>query len=294
MKVTTTDKRQRLWPVNKLVKFLLLPIKFLKVLKIYFRDGGVTYANISVVNRYESLKNKNILITGGASGIGFAIAKKAIGEGAFVVISGRNLRKLQQAKAEINSERLKVIQWDVSDFSVLKAKFLEANGLLNGNLNILINNAGVLLKQEFLTVDEDTWDKTYAVNSKAIYFLSQLVANHWIDRKSEGKIINISSTSGFYGVSIPYGTTKWDVVGLTEGLGKRLYPHGIIVNGIAPGRTATAMLGKGADANLYDSKTSAKRFGTPEEIAELAGFLMSDSANFIVGQTIVCDGGYTL
>ena len=88
--------------------------------------------------------------------------------------------------------------------------------------------------------------------------------------------------------------TKWDVAGLTAGLGKLLSPHGIIVNGIAPGRIATEMLNRGKENNFYDVYQPVKRIGLPEEIAELAIFLMSDAANYIVGQTIVCDGGYTL
>lgn len=84
------------------------------------------------------------------------------------------------------------------------------------------------------------------------------------------------------------------MIGLTEGLGMHLSPHGIIVNGIAPGRTATGMLGQTDQSNIYDDKQPLARFGLPEEIAEVAVFLMSDAANYIVGQTIICDGGYSL
>jgi NAD(P)-dependent dehydrogenase (short-subunit alcohol dehydrogenase family) len=81
---------------------------------------------------------------------------------------------------------------------------------------------------------------------------------------------------------------------LTEGLGIHLSPHGIIVNGIAPGRIATGMLGRDDQSNIYDDKQPLFRFGLPEKVAEFAVFLMSDAANYIVGKTIVCDGGYTL
>ena len=88
--------------------------------------------------------------------------------------------------------------------------------------------------------------------------------------------------------------TKWDVVGFTQSLGLSLSPHGIIVNGIAPGRTATDMLGIDPQGDLHDSRQPLRRFGLPAEVAELAVFLLSDAANYIVGQTIICDGGYTL
>ncbi len=258
------------------------------------KEGGVVYANISQLNKGESLLNKSILVTGGSSGIGFAIAKKALEEGAKVVITGRSYEKLIKAKAELKSESLFIITWDVSDIKIISEKLDEASRLVGNEINILVNNAGILLNQKFFSVTEDVWDKTYATNSKSIYFISQEISSRWIANKVSGKIINVSSTSAFYGTTIPYGATKWDVAGLTEGLAKKLYGHRIIVNGIAPGRTATEMLSKANSENIYDSYTSAQRYGLPIEIAELASFLMSDATNFIVGQTIICDGGYTL
>jgi 3-oxoacyl-[acyl-carrier protein] reductase len=109
-----------------------------------------------------------------------------------------------------------------------------------------------------------------------------------------GKVINISSTGGFLGASYPYRMTKWDLVGFTAGIAEILAPYGILVNGIAPGRTATKMLDKQSTDNLYDSYQPLKRFALPLEIAELAIFLLSDASNYIIGQTIIVDGGYTL
>jgi NAD(P)-dependent dehydrogenase (short-subunit alcohol dehydrogenase family) len=274
--------------INKLSRM------FIFLLQCY-KNGGVTYVNIAQINYGGVLSNKKVLITGGSSGIGYAIAKKAISEGAHVLITGRNVEKLISAKESIGSSYLTILEWDVSDLSILDSKLKEASDLLGGDIDVLVNNAGILLDQEFFSLEEEIWNRTYAVNSKAVYFLSQAVSSIWVDKKMGGNILNISSTSGFYGASIPYGMTKWDVVGLTEGLGKKLAPYGICVNGIAPGRTATAMLNKADnDGNIFDPVTSAKRFGLPEEIAELAIFLVSDAAKFIIGQTIVCDGGYTL
>lgn len=269
-------------------------LRFFHVFVLYYKNGGVTYAKISQINYGETLLGKRVLITGGGSGIGFAIAQKAINEGAKVVITGRNALKLADAKKKISSENLFIVEWDAGDVSLIPNKLEEVSSLLGGSIDILVNNAGVLLDQNFFTTTEHVWDTTYKINSKAVFFLSQAVANELISKKKKGKIINVSSTSGFYGAAIPYGMTKWDIAGLTEGMGKKLAPHGIIVNGIAPGRTATSMLSKEKDGNIYDLVTSAKRFGMPEEIAELALFLMSDATSFIVGQTIVCDGGYIL
>lgn len=258
------------------------------------KDGGVSTVNIAHINHGEVLKGKKVLVTGGGSGIGLAIAKKALSEGATVLITGRNKGRLSEAKQTINSKRLNIIEWDVSDVKILSSKMDEAEALMGGTIDILVNNAGILPEQNFHTITEADWDKIYSTNSKGTYFMSKEVFKRLVGERKGGKILNISSTSAYYGAILPYGLTKWDVKGMTEGLGKLFWPNGIIVNGIAPGRTATQMLNKSSTDNLYDSKTSAKRYGLPEEVAELAVFLMSDAANFIVGQTIVCDGGYTL
>jgi len=189
---------------------------------------------------------------------------------------------------------LKTLAWDVSNIPLQEEKLAEAMRLAGGGLDVLVNNAGILLPQSYFSTTEEVWDKTYAVNSKGVFFLTQGLSERWIKNKQPGKIINISSTSGFLGAICPYPMTKWDIVGLTSGLGKLLSPYGIIVNGIAPGRTATEMLNRNPDSNIYDTFQPVKRMGLPVEVAELAVFLMSDAANYIIGQTIICDGGYTL
>lgn len=268
-------------------------VNSLKAIVFLLKNGGATYANISQVNYGGILEGKTILITGGTSGIGLAIAKKALSEKANVIVTGRSKEKLERLREAVKNDRLKTMQWDVGNTSKVSSYIEEADSLF-GKVDVLINNAGVLLEQKFPNVSEESWDETYKINSKSVFFLCQTISKHWINSQQPGKIINISSTSGFYGSVIPYGMTKWDIVGLTEGLAKRLIKDGIVVNGIAPGRTATGMLGRNSDGNIYDANTLPKRFALPEEVSELALFLISDASNFIVGQTIICDGGYSL
>ena len=265
-----------------------------KAVKKYWNVGGYTKVNIAQIHYGGLLKGKSVLITGGSSGIGLAIAKKCLSEGAKVVITGRDKQKLKDAFEAFNSPMLKTLVWDVGDISILDNKLTEASSLLGDKINILINNAGILMSEPFLAVTDEVWDKVYSTNSKGLFFITQAISRSWIKNQVGGKIINISSTGGFLGATCPYRMTKWDVVGLTEGLGMKLSPYGILINSIAPGRTATNMLGLNASENAYDSYSPVKRIGLPEEIAELAVFLMSDAANYIVGQTIICDGGYSL
>lgn len=258
------------------------------------RKTTVVHAQIVQISYGSLLHSRNVLVTGGSAGIGLAIAKKAIKEGAKVVITGRSADRLANAAAAIDSPALSTLVWDVKDISAISQKLAECQQLLGGSINVLVNNAGLLVSQTFFTTTEAGWEETYSVNSKGPFFLTQALSQDWINNRQRGKIINICSTGGFLGAPYPYRMTKWDMVGFTKGVAEILAPHGIIVNGIAPGRTATDMLNRSATADLTDSHQPLKRMATPEEIAEIAIFLMSDATNYIVGHTIICDGGYTL
>lgn len=273
--------------------------QILRAIKTIIKKGGVSKIYVTQTNDNTSLLGKRVLITGGGSGIGLSIAKKAIAQGATVVIVGRDDKKLNDASIKIKSPKLITKVWDVSDVDNIANNLSELNKLLGGEFDILVNNAGIIDGTDFPNVKPKQWDKIYAVNSKAVFFLSQEVAKRWLESGTESKyrkIINISSQGGFVGATYPYRLTKWDVVGMTQGLALKLAPKGIIVNGIAPGIIATEM----QDSSLVDhnnafiNENPLKRYALPEEIAELAGFLMSDASNFIVGHTVVCDGGFSL
>ncbi|OJV86534.1 MAG: 3-oxoacyl-ACP reductase [Bacteroidia bacterium 44-10] len=283
----------------KLYTFFKRVPTFAKALWKAFKHGGFSSTNISFINHGEILKDKNIIITGGSSGIGLSIAKKCIKEGATVLITGRNEEKLNRARDEINNPKLKTLVWDISIISEIQDNLQKTIELFEGRVDILVNNAGIVNGTQFPNVTEEIWDKIYDTNSKGLFFLSQSIGKLWMkekNRKSHKKIINISSQGGFVGATYPYRMTKWDIAGLTQGLGLKLAPYGIIVNGIAPGIIATQMqLGYlNQKENMYCSLNPIERYALPEEIAELAVFLMSDASNFIVGQTIVCDGGYSI
>jgi len=276
-----------------------------KLLLKYLRDGGVTYVNIAQINHGKILKGKTVLVTGGSSGIGLAIAKRYLAEGAEVLITGRNAQKLLVAREAINHPSLKTMVWDVSKIDEAENKLVEARELVDQDFNILINNAGITTSERFLKLKEKTWDDIISTNSKGLVFLTKAVCNYWIEHKQGGKIINMGSVRGCLGVlDGPYGISKWGVVGMTRGLGYTMLPHGIIVNAIAPGliggteMNLDGLVGRKSiidcRENTYWNLPPSNRVGLPEEVAELALFLASDAANYIVGQTIVCDGGYSL
>jgi NAD(P)-dependent dehydrogenase (short-subunit alcohol dehydrogenase family) len=259
----------------------------------YMQDGGVVNVNISQVNYNKILEGKRVLVTGGSSGIGYAIAKKCLEEGARVVITGRDIQKLNKVSKKFDSNHLLVLEWDISDSKLARKKIEEIDHILGG-LDIVFNNAGVYNHKSFLEIEEEDWDTTLDINAKGLFFVCQTVSEYFIKKNKGGKIINIASNRGILGAEGPYGMSKWGVIGLTKGLGRDLISKGIIVNGIAPGITATNINGIKIEENAFSGEPRNKRVALPEEIAELALFLASDAANNIVGEVIVCDGGTSL
>lgn len=281
--------------LHKLIRFPLHVISLLRILNRIRLQGGIARHTITTVDASDLLRGKKVLVTGGSSGIGLAIARKFVGCGATVVITGRDTAALQRAVGEIGAGALHTLRWDVSDISVLERNLAHVRDMLGGELDILVNNAGVLMSDPFLEVSEGSWDRTHAVNSKGTFFLTQSVCQAWRRQPRRiRKVLMISSTSGFLPGAHPYRMSKWDIVGMTQGLAVNLADHGIIVNGIAPGRTAGRMLGIGEQGNIADISTPLGRVALPEELAELAAFLAGDGSNYITGQTIICDGAMTL
>lgn len=234
------------------------------------------------------LKEKNILIAGGNSGIGLSIAKKAIESGGNIIIIGSNSKKCIQVANELLCEYL------ITDLKDTEKMMIDVSNLLDKkNIDILINCAGIHGTEKFGEISSKQWDDVMDVNVKSLYFLSQLVSNHMINNKIQGHILNISSASSIKPGWTPYEISKRAVNGITLGFAHKLIKHGIIVNGIAPGPTATPMLNFTNQDNidLSWSANPSGRVSTVEEIANLAIFLISDLGKGIVGDTIFLTGG---
>lgn len=267
-----------------------------KGLKICFAYRPVyTTANILTLPPSDLLKGRKALITGGTSGIGFAIAKSFLASGAVVCITGRDKVKLNKACEELGNinnaykERIHAFVFDVKDVRLFPQKIEEILDSLGG-IDILVNNAGVRGGQ-ISTVSEAEYDTIMNTNLRGTFFLSKIISSYMIKNNIKGNILNIASASGIRPANSAYTLSKWGIRGLTLGLAKMLIPYGIVVNGIAPGPTATPMLMDNGFKNITHNDNPLKRYALPEEIANMAVFLVSAMGNTIVGDIIYMTGG---
>ena len=252
-------------------------------------------ANVQVLAPSDILKDRCALITGGTSGIGLAIAKGFIEAGANVVITGRNQERAaavaqklcEETKTEGEIFGLELNNKDISSF---ERRFSEACKLTGSGIDILVNNAGIN-GPAIESVTEEQYDDIMDTNLKAAFFLSRIVGRYMIDNHIKGNILNIGSASCLRPVNSPYGLTKWGIRGFTLGLAKTLVKDGITVNAIAPGATATPMMNLDSTENIVNPSLPIGRYILPQEIANMAVFLVGDMGRSIVGDTIYMTGG---
>ncbi len=252
-------------------------------------------ANIVTLASTELLKDKTALITGGTSGIGKEIAKSFLKAGANVIITGRNDDKIRQCineLSEINSSRrIYGIKLDNTDINSFAPKFKEIQNVVEEHtIDILVNNAGTNQGGSYRCTESD-YDKILDTNLKGVFFLSRLVADYMIDNNIRGNILNIASSSSLRPADSPYNVSKWGIRGLTLGFAKKLISHGIVVNGLAPGPTATPMLIKEDTNNISLPNNPSKRYVMPQEIANMAVILTSGVGRMIVGDIVYMTGG---
>lgn len=239
----------------------------------------------------QMLEGRTALVTGGSSGIGYAIAKSFLQSGAAVIITGRNKSKLDSTVEDLKKYgSIHSIVFNISDVSNIESQFKAAVELA-GSIDILVNNAGVNSDLKFGKVTEDDYDTVMDTNLKGTFFLSQVAAVYMKDAQIKGNILMVGSSSGLRPAVTPYTLSKWGVRGLTIGLAKTLAPYGIIVNGIAPGPTATPMLIKDPDKGIALNKSPVGRYSDAQEIANTAVFLVSAAGRMIVGDMVYITGG---
>lgn len=241
------------------------------------------------------LKGKTCIVTGATRGIGLAVARLFASEGAWVFINGRDAEKVAVVVEEFKANGFEADSFvcDVSNVDSVKLAYKEFLAKTK-KLDVLVNNAGILDDALIGMVTPSQIERTFAINTFAVLYMSQYAARIMAKAKS-GSIINLTSiigTNGNSGQSV-YGGSKAAVIGITKSLAKELASNSIRVNAIAPGFIDTDMA-RSIPPSIFDIRVNSvamKRIGKPEEIAGTAVFLGSDLSSYITGQTIGVDGG---
>jgi NAD(P)-dependent dehydrogenase (short-subunit alcohol dehydrogenase family) len=242
------------------------------------------------------LSGKAAIITGGGSGIGKAIAQAFVREGAKVVIAGRDGKKLERAVAEIGAECL-AVSADVSKTNDVQKLVSSAIDRFR-HINILVNNAAVLLPGTAESLSEEDFDQTFAVNVRGLWLLSRAVLPQ-MRTSGGGSIVNIASVLSMVGARnrVAYAASKGAVMAMTKAMALDHAAENIRVNCICPGIVATEMVARfNLDENARRQRVAMHpmgRFGQPEDVASTAVFLASDESGWTTGSVITVDGGYS-
>lgn len=242
---------------------------------------------------------KTVLVTGASGGIGAEIARCfAGGDYRLCLHANRNRQAAEELAAQLREEGTDAAAFvaDLSDPSELKRMFCEIEGFAKG-VDILVNNAGSSLILPVSDTTVEQWDDLLALNARAQFLCAKAASRHMI-RRQWGRIINISSMWGVRGASceVAYSAAKAAVIGFTKALAKELAPSRITVNCVAPGVIDTSMNAclSDADRRSLVEATPVGRMGRPADVARAVLFFAADEADFLTGQTLVCDGGFIL
>jgi len=242
----------------------------------------------------RGLKGKRVLITGGASGIGAATAARFLDEGSAVCVLDRDAKGREQIQKQLPS-LAGIVAADVSNLQQVQTAFSEAVRIMGG-VDVLINNAGISIRHDFLKITPEEWDKVIAVNLTGVFYMAQTAARHMWEHEG-GVILQTASTNGIVGQPYyaDYNATKAGVIELTRTMALELAPK-VRVCAVAPGYVLTPMQrAEYTDAMLdeVNRKIPLRRHAKPEEIAALFAFLASDDAAYVTGHVYTIDGAET-
>ena len=246
------------------------------------------------------LEGKTAIITGGAAGIGKAIALRLAADGAAIAILDVAGETAQETVKELEAAGAKAmaVQCDITDYAQTKEAVATIASAM-GRIDILVNNAGIDKQQLFVETDEALWDRMIAINYKGFLVATHIVIPYMMERKT-GNIVNLGSDAGRIGNAreVVYSGTKAAVMASTKALAQELARFGVRVNAVSPGPIQeTALLGglfEGEIGEKIAKLVPMRRLGTPQDVADVVAFFVSDDSRYLTGQILSIDGGLTM
>lgn len=240
------------------------------------------------ISNEKEFEGKVALISGGSGGIGLSIAKFLKEAGCVVIIAGTNQQKLEVLREKTGFDTIVMNYLEPETFSDIISEVVNKYE----KLDIFISSAGVHTENvNFWSMNATEFDRVMNINLKGVFFACQVVGKYMRDAGVRGCILIISSSRGSEPAWSPYGISKWGLKGLVEGLGKMLIPYGINVNAIAPGSTATALIGVKEEDCISSEENGMNRLIMPDEVAALAKLLVSDAGKMIDGEIVHISAG---
>ena len=240
----------------------------------------------------SDLKDKNIIVTGASGGIGNSIVRKLCERGANILASGTKLEKLEKLKSE--NKNIRILKFDISEIEKIDQFIEDASSELGGNLDCLINNAGITQDNLAIRMTLEEWKKVIDINLTSTFLMSKSAIKKMLKNKS-GKIINITSVVGHTGNlgQANYTASKAGIIAMSKSLAIEYAKKNININCISPGFIKTAMTDKIDEKfkEIIISKIPSARLGEPEDIANAVLFLASDQSDYINGETLHVNGG---
>ncbi|MBQ4508121.1 MAG: SDR family oxidoreductase [Paludibacteraceae bacterium] len=279
--------------MKKILRKIISLLRFLK----YLDKGGVMTVTISQLPANQELLDKVCVVTGGAVGLGSYITHRLLTSGATVIMISSSEKHINEALEKENSDRLFGYVWNLNNITDINGHLKKiCEQTPQNRIDAWINNAAFVSDSadDIGGNSTEIFDKTFDLNVRSLFFVSEAVCEYFKYNNIQGKIVNISSRSSALLEPKPYHLSKYTVNGITMALAKKYMANGIYINAIGVGMLPIGINETDITLNAYNSQTASKRFVLPEEVAELVQFLLDNRGNSIIGQIIFCDGGDNL